>query len=205
MDSDRSAMHTRPSLLVRVRDGADGEAWKVFSKTYRPLVYQFVRKRGLQAADADDLTQEVMEQVARSIRTFQYDPERGRFRDWLYRITRRQLSRFFKGRASRAGEVGPAERWDVEDVDPDTTWNEQFNARVLEVALENTRLHFEPATWRAFEMTWIENRPPAEAAADLAMQVHTVYKAKSRVLKRLQGEVHNMVDDLTWLDELTAR
>jgi RNA polymerase sigma factor (sigma-70 family) len=204
MDSDRSAMHTRPSLLVRVRDAADGDAWKLFSNAYRPLVYQFVRKRGLQAADADDLTQEVMEQVARSIRTFQYDPERGRFRDWLYRITRRQMSRFFKGRSLRAGEIVPAEPWDVEDVDPDTAWIEQFNARVLEVALENTRVHFEPATWRAFEMTWIENRPSSEAAAELAMQVHTVYKAKSRVLKRLEEEVHSMVDDLTWLDEVTA-
>ena len=103
MDTDRSAMHTRPSLLVRVRDAADGDAWKLFSNTYRPIVYQFVRKKGLQAADADDLTQQVMEQVARSIRTFQYDPERGRFRDWLYRITRRQLSRFFKGRAAGRG------------------------------------------------------------------------------------------------------
>jgi RNA polymerase sigma-70 factor (ECF subfamily) len=170
----------------------------MFSNTYRPLVYRFVRKRGLQAADADDLTQEVMEQVARSIRTFQYDPERGRFRDWLYRITRRQLT-------LRAGDVVPADPWDVEDVQPDSTWNEEFNARILEVALENTRVPFERATWRAFEMTWIQNRPPAEAAAELEMPVPTVYKAKSRVLRRLKEEVHSMVDELTWLDELTAR
>ena len=65
-------------------------------------------------------------------------------------------------------------------------------------------MHFEPATWRAFELTWIENRHPADAAAELAVQVHTVYKAKSRVLKRLQEEVHSMVDNLTWLDEVTA-
>ena len=43
---------TRPSLLIRVRDPADADAWRQFLDLYGPLVYRFARKRGLQDADA---------------------------------------------------------------------------------------------------------------------------------------------------------
>ena len=55
---------TRPSLLVRLKDAADHEAWRQLVELYAPLVYRFVRRRGLQDADAADLTQEVLRAVA---------------------------------------------------------------------------------------------------------------------------------------------
>jgi RNA polymerase sigma-70 factor (ECF subfamily) len=201
MADDRSAQHTRPSLLVRVRDAADAEAWTTFVDLYAPLIYRFARRRGLQDADAADLTQEVMGEVARSIRAFEYQPQRGRFRDWLLLITRRRLGRFFQRRTRRAEEVGPAEIL-VQAVDetPDPEWNDAFHARVLQVALQRIQPHFEPTTWRAFEQVWVENRAPAEAAAELSVRVQLVYKAKSRVPKRLEEEVHDLVEDFSWLD-----
>src|SRR5262249_54046786 len=51
---------TRPSLLVRLRDSRDGQAWTQFVQVYGPVVYNFARKRGLQDADAADLTQDVL-------------------------------------------------------------------------------------------------------------------------------------------------
>src|SRR5690348_17125338 len=55
---------TRASLLVRIRDGRDTEAWQQFIQLYAPLVYGFARRRGLQDADAADLMQEVLRSVA---------------------------------------------------------------------------------------------------------------------------------------------
>ena len=45
---------TRPSLLVRIRDARDAEAWREFVRLYSPLVYRFARRKGLQDADAAD-------------------------------------------------------------------------------------------------------------------------------------------------------
>jgi RNA polymerase sigma factor (sigma-70 family) len=208
MNDDRSAMHTRPSLLVRVRDAGDAGAWATFVDIYAPVVYGFGRRRGLQDADAADLTQEVMGEVVRSIRDFEYQPQRGRFRDWLLLIARRRLFRFFDRRA-RHGEVhGQADALDqAEDHTPDADWNDAFSARVLEVALKRIQPDFEPATWRAFERVWLENRPAPETAAELSMKIQLVYKAKSRVLKRLTEEVEEINEDFTWLDaiETTTR
>ena len=43
---------TRPSLLARVRDTEDREAWAEFVEVYSPFVYGFMRRHGLQDADA---------------------------------------------------------------------------------------------------------------------------------------------------------
>ena len=61
---------TQPSLLLRFRDASDAESWRTFVSVYAPLIYRSCRRRGLQDADAADVGQEVLTQVARSIRDF---------------------------------------------------------------------------------------------------------------------------------------
>src|SRR5207302_3382515 len=93
-----SSPHTRPSLLVRLRDTADHEAWRQLVELYAPLVYRFLRRRGLQDADAADLTQEVLRAVAGAIDRFEYDSRRGSFRGWLFTVARNKLHSFLKHR-----------------------------------------------------------------------------------------------------------
>src|ERR1051326_7455619 len=85
---------TRASLLVRIRDGQDKDAWRQFMQVYAPVVYGFARKRGLQDADAADLMQEVFRSVAGAAGRLDYDPKRGSFRGWLYTITRNKIFSF---------------------------------------------------------------------------------------------------------------
>jgi DNA-directed RNA polymerase specialized sigma24 family protein len=84
-----ASLETRPSLLLRLREPADQEAWRHFVDAYGPMVYRYARQRGLQDADAADLTQIVLLQVSGSVRRFDYDPQRGRFRGWLFGLVRR--------------------------------------------------------------------------------------------------------------------
>ena len=50
----------------------------------------------------------------------------------------------------------------------------------------------EPDTWRAFEMTVIENRTIDDAAAALDKSVGTIYAARSRVMRRLREAVKEL-------------
>src|SRR5438552_1369435 len=79
---------TRASLLVRLRDGHDREAWRQFVDLYAPLVYGFARRRGLQDADAADLMQDVLRAVSGAAGRLDYDPAKGTFRSWLFTVTR---------------------------------------------------------------------------------------------------------------------
>jgi RNA polymerase sigma factor (sigma-70 family) len=102
-------LQTRPSLLLRLRDPRDGEAWTQFVDLYAPLVYGHARKYGLQNADAADLSQEVLSAVAGAVGRLEYDPQHGTFRSWLFTIIRRKLSNWRRSRRSHREESVDAE------------------------------------------------------------------------------------------------
>jgi RNA polymerase sigma-70 factor (ECF subfamily) len=202
MSDSPSELHTRPSLLVRVRDAQDAEAWRTFVAIYGPVVYRYARGRGLQDADAADLMQDVLTEIARAIRGFEYRPERGRFRDWFGTITRRRLARFLAGRDRNPAENGPEAGPALEDcaaAPAGPEWEAEFNAQVLRTALERIRPHFEAQTWRLFERVWLDGASAADAARELGVPVEAAYVAKSRVLKRLEEEVLALAEDIPHL------
>jgi RNA polymerase sigma factor (sigma-70 family) len=190
-----SSSNTRPSLLVRIRDHLDQESWQAFVDSYAPLVYRYARRKGLQDADAADITQEVMAEVARCIRSFEYQPDRGRFRDWMGTLAHRRLVRHFEKLGRVEGDV-PLSVDESSSAPADSEWTDEFNARIFQLASDRARPHFEPETWSAFEKVWIEGRPAGEVAAEMGRPIDWVYVAKSRVLKRLEREVLELAEDV---------
>jgi RNA polymerase sigma factor (sigma-70 family) len=189
MPPPESDSATSASLLLRVRDAADGEAWRTFEAVYGPLVRRSCVRRGLQHADAADVSQEVLARVARAIRGFEYAPERGRFRAWLNTITANAVRSHLARAAPAPNAPGP-------EPAADAAWDDDFTRHVLAVACDRVRGEFEPATWAAFEAVWVRDEPPADVAARLGIALHAVYVNKSRVLKRLETEVRTLADDL---------
>jgi RNA polymerase sigma-70 factor, ECF subfamily len=197
MADDSPGLGTHPSLLLRLRDPRDAASWGLFREIYVPLVYRHCQRRGLQPADAEDVTQRVFTAVFRAISTFEYRTERGRFRDWLGELARHELGRFWasrkKGGVETVGDPGALET--ALAPGQETEWSEECARHILQTALARIRPHFEEVTWRAFERTWLESRPPLEVARDLGQGIDWVYMAKSRVLQRLREEVQELSDD----------
>lgn len=48
------------SLILRVHDRADQQAWCEFVEIYQPVIYRLARYKGLQHADAEDVVQQVL-------------------------------------------------------------------------------------------------------------------------------------------------
>ena len=197
MAEPSSGPPTRPTLLRRLRNSRDQEAWQTFKDVYGPLIYDYCRRRGLQEADAQDLTQEVLFRVSQSMQRFDYQPERGHFRAWLGKLVRNELWRFLKNGPAEipAQEIKPV---DEETTELDPEWVDTFQQHLLRTALMVARSKFEENTWHAFERQWQQGHPPAEVARDLGMSIEAVYMAKARVLKRLQQEVLELAEDSIW-------
>src|SRR5262245_49664169 len=118
---------TRASLLVRIRDGRDHEAWGQFVELYAPVVYGFARKRGLQDADAADVMQDVLRSVASAADRLNYDPSRGTFRGWLYTVARNKVFNFLEAGRHRlgrgSGDTGVREKLEAQpDSRADSEW-----------------------------------------------------------------------------------
>ena len=89
---------TRLCLLLQLRDDRADDARRTFVATYAPLVFRYCRNKGVQDADAQDITQVVLSRVRR----FDYRPERGRFRHWLMTVTAHEIAHH-RARRSRPG------------------------------------------------------------------------------------------------------
>src|ERR1700722_15699882 len=134
---------TRVTLLARLKDGRDVDAWREFVQLYGPVVYRFARNRGLQDADAADLMQDVMRSVARNAHRMEYDPKRGTFRGWLYTVTRNKIYSFLDGQRRHvrgSGDPATQDRLLEEPAEAHVSlWDQEYDRRVFAWAVEQVR------------------------------------------------------------------
>ncbi len=179
---------TRASLLLRVRDWQDQQAWKEFVDIYTPLLLGYARKMGLQESDAWNVTQIVFSKIIRSLRGFQYDPDRGRFRDWLGTVIRHEIIRHWK--QNRCEQPLP-----TEPIWQDADWQADYLAHILRTALDRIEPEFDAESWETFEAVWLRDSPPQHVAKSIERPVQWVYQAKFRVTQRLRQEVLALAED----------
>src|SRR5262245_3682403 len=193
---------TRASLLGRIRDGRDLEAWRQFVQVYAPVVYGFARKRGLQDADAADVMQDVLRSVAGAASRLQYDSARGTFRGWLYTVARNKIFNFLESRRNKlaqgTGDTGARERLEAV-ASPEQqlaeSWDQEYERSLASIAMERIKTEVQPATWQAFWQTAVQGRSARDVGVSLKMSAGAVYVARSRVLARLKEEVQRLKDD----------
>jgi RNA polymerase sigma factor (sigma-70 family) len=190
---------TRPSLLVRLQDLGDHEAWDQFVELYAPLVFGFACKRGLQEADAADLTQEVLRAVAVAVGQWEYDPKRGSFRGWLYRVTFNKFKAYLRFHRNQCQGSGDSVIHAVllQQAAPPTRaeWEDEYQKQLFGLASDRVRREFADSSWQAFWRVTVDGRPSVEVASELKLSVGAVYIAKSRILARLKEEIRLLIED----------
>ncbi len=185
---------TRSSLIARLPDVCDHEAWRDFVEIYEPFIYRQARSCGLQDADAREVVQDVLVAVSKVSAGFECDSDRGRFRTWLYAIGRNVCLQHLGKLRRRA--VQQIDRIDVVvDSEPSAALRQALRKRVFLYVAAQVRGEFQTKTWQAFWQTAVENQPVALAAKSLSMSVGSVYIARSRVMARMRVRVQELTED----------
>jgi RNA polymerase sigma-70 factor (ECF subfamily) len=188
---------TRDSLLVQVRSPANREAWDQFALLYRPVIDRLARQRGMQDADAQDLVQQVLIAVASAIGSYEKSGEGVRFRHWLHRVARNAIVNALSRRPKDRGAGGS---WAQEllleqkgdDSQADAQIEREYRRELYLRAARIVRGDVQQETWRAFEMTVVENQSVDQAATELDKPVGSIYAARSRVMRRLRQAVQEL-------------
>ncbi len=192
---------TRQSLLLRLRDHQDNEAWAQFVEVYAPLIYYYARQHGLQDADAADLTQACLCRFAVSVRSLEYDPQRGSFRGWLFTLVRNKLRDFLDRPRSVPQGSGDSrvqqllENQAAPERDELAEWEREWRRHLFAWAAEQVRPRVQETSWQAFWKTAVENRSGHEVAAELGLTVAAVYLAKSRIMARLRAVIQEVQEE----------
>jgi RNA polymerase sigma-70 factor (ECF subfamily) len=184
---------TSISLLERLSQPGDGEAWERFVRIYAPLIFAWARGVGLPAGDAEDLVQDVLSILVEQLPDFRYDPDKS-FRGWLRTITTNRCRDHFRRRVMRPRTTSTGHVDSQVSDGADAMAEAEYRRHLAGRALDVMRSEFEPSTWKACFECVVNDRPPREVAAELGISVNAVYVAKSRVLRRLRRELDGLWD-----------
>lgn len=194
----QDSLETRESLLIRLRDPRDRDAWDRFVSIYRPLVYRVARMRGVRETDAQDLTQNVLLSVSQAIAD--WTPREGtRFRHWLARVAKNaainSLSRQPKDQG-RGGSGFSAALSEIANPEIERLYELEYRRQLYRRAAEIVRNRADENTWLAFSLTMIDGLSVEATAARLKMAVGSVYAARSRVVRRLRDQVKELEESV---------
>ena len=200
-DKHLTEPETRASLIARLNLPSSEAAWDEFTAIYRPLILRVAIARGLQHADAEDLAQDTLAIVGRSIGAF--DPNGGgSFRAWLRTITRNLVINHLSRRreplgSGSSGVQAMLSEHPAPDSETATLFDLEYRRLLFQRAAEVVRPQFSQTTWAAFKRTAIDRWSVGETAQHLGKSEGAIRMARSRVVTRLREEVQRQQQRLS--------
>lgn len=201
-----STLHTRPTLLFRLRNWEDEASWSEFYRLYHNFIFGLARRSGLSHADAEEVTQDVFKRVAETIHDFESNPERGTFRGWLATLTRWRIMDKHRARRPEQRAVAPRREDAPDDRTrtiervPDSSgtaqpWGDssveesEWKLHVLETALARLARRVPAKHFQLFELYARQEWPVLRISRELGVNPATVYVVSHRLTKQLKIEV----------------
>ena len=182
---------TQATLLERLHEGSDTQAWDEFFQRYWHLIYAYARRCNCSEHTSEEVVQDVMLKVFEQKDFFHYDPALGRFRDWLGTVVRNRVAELRRKPSERIRAVGGDSNIDcIEpqsvDAEPDDLWENAFEEALLLVLLDVVRREMNPRAYLAFELFTLHEMPGAKVAKHTGLTRNGVYRASKRALQRLK-------------------
>ena len=193
---------TRQTLLQKLRDQYDDDAWNDFVALYRPFIRAVIIKMNIDEADGDDITQKVLLQAWKSLGAFDYSRDKGRFRNWLAVVTRnearmemRNKHRHFDNPSSdRHNELSfLMDSWTEPEIDRISEL--EWQKHIVKLAWENIAPGLAPKVREAYKLL-SSGQDLKDVADKLAIAENSIYVYRQRVEKLICKEVIRLEEQL---------
>lgn len=200
-------LSTRRSLITRLKNWDDQEGWHEFFQTYWKLIYAVALKSGLTESEAEDVVQDTVVTVAKTMDRYHYEPEKCRFKTWLMRITRMRIVDQFR---KRGPEFCPsADRLEtstnttpmdhIADPTPpfvESVWDEEWQKNLIDAAMDRVKRKVRPEHYQIFYLSVVKELGAARVARTLGVSAAQVYVVKHRVAAQVKQEVQKLEKEM---------
>ena len=193
-------LDTSLSLLDRLRQSPEDADWSRLIEAYSPLLRAWLMRAEVQAADADDLVQEVLLVVHRELPKFEHNQRRGAFRNWLRQIVVHRLRNFWRsrGRLIAVGNDSQLEE-QLKQLEDDGSqlsqlWDREHNLAIARKLLELIESRFTESTRLIFRRLVVDGADADTVASETGLSLNAIFTAKSRVLRELRRLGAGLVD-----------
>ena len=92
---------TRQTLIQKICNQYDDDAWNDFVSLYKGYIYIVIRKMNIPHDQVADLLQEILLKLWNKLPEFKYEPNKAKFRTWLNRITKNHVLNYLRDESSR--------------------------------------------------------------------------------------------------------
>jgi RNA polymerase sigma-70 factor (ECF subfamily) len=190
---------TSLSLLQRLRNSPDEEAWTRFLGIYQPLLQKWLKAQAQSQADIDDIAQDVLLTVFRKLNEFEHNGQAGAFRAWLRITTINRLRLLWREKRPALESdhqvfFGKLDLLADPHSDLSQSWDQEHDTHVAAQLLLEMEKEFAPATWQAFRRQVVDGVSAATTAHEMGLSVNAVLIAKSRIMKRLRQLSMGLLD-----------
>lgn len=190
---------TRQSLLSRLKNWNDDAGWRDFFDTYWRLIYHTAVKAGLTDAEAQDVVQETIISVSKSMLKFEYDRTSGSFKGWLLQLTRWRIADQVRKRqrgvdarrpSPTSTRTGTIERIpDPAGVALEASWDAEWERNLLEAAIERVKRKVDPKHYQVFDLYVFKRWTVGRVAKALNINPGKVYLVKHRISRLIKKEL----------------
>lgn len=192
---DESCWKTSKTLLSKIKDQHDEKSWEDFVFYYRDYIYGIIMKMNINRSDADDITQRVLIKLWKTLPKFEYQPEKGRFRGWLCRITGNEVKDYLRRKKRRktvSTEDAPGEMAEnvqkISVPEIEELAEKEWRQYVSKLGWQNIVGDLDTKVSQCFLM-FTSGVPVNEIAAELGIAESSVYVYKKRAQDKLRDEV----------------
>lgn len=193
---------TRLTLLAKVKDKNDQSAWSDFVFYYRKYIYNIVRRMGLSHHDAEEAVQMVLLKAWDKLPSFDYAPEKGRFRGWLCKVAGNTVKNIIRSKSAPHVSIDAMDGVDGDSPELGATRPEieefaerEWERYLPELAWKTVAKTFEPQVMDAFKL-FAAGKSADEIAQKLGISESSVYVYKKRVQDKLSAEIARLKKEL---------
>ncbi len=173
---------TDPDLVASIAHHDNYEAWCDFVTWYAPIIRSFCISRGMRSQDTDDVVQEVFLRLSQSPIATRYNPLEGRFRSYLFQVTRSAVSAMPQRIAGAVSIELTAAQSGVDE------WNQAWERACLRRVLSDVERFSSTGAKQILSLS-MRGLTPAVIAETLGVSIESVYKARQRLRASIEEKL----------------